>query len=221
MKTRWVATLNARKFKAISHQLLNWKSVGFTGVLLLIVSCSKGDDVETVNNELPVKNESLIIYTDIEPDFASENMNDFYSLDLNNDATVDFTLTTSYDDRLEITSSNDVNGIVAVYNLDPDILPLEINTKILNAFFSTNGEYGSYMVGGFFEIGNCFGEVEDDCFYDWKDKNDKYLGLRFVVEGNTHYGWARLNVTNQTDWVIKDYAYNAIPYKPILAGQKE
>lgn len=36
------------------------------------------------------------------------------------------------------------------------------------------------------------------------------IGLRFQIEGNTHYGWARLDVgANQNNWVIKDYAYNA------------
>ena len=55
---------------------------------------------------------------------------------------------------------------------------------------------------------------------------DKYLGLRFKIGTNTHYGWIRLDVDITTaNWKIKDYAYNAtlsaIPNQgePILAGE--
>ncbi|MBE9490507.1 MAG: T9SS type A sorting domain-containing protein, partial [Bacteroidetes bacterium] len=55
---------------------------------------------------------------------------------------------------------------------------------------------------------------------NWSNKDDKYLGLRFNISGNTHYGWARLTVSVAgSTWVIKDYAYNTIPDEPITAGQ--
>jgi len=55
---------------------------------------------------------------------------------------------------------------------------------------------------------------------------DRYLGLKFVVHGKVHYGWARLSVTlghhRQYDDVIgtlTGYAYETVPNKPIIAGQ--
>ena len=55
---------------------------------------------------------------------------------------------------------------------------------------------------------------------------DRYLGLKFVVHGKVHYGWARLSVTlghhRQYDDVsatLTGYAYETIPNKPIVAGQ--
>jgi|ERR1017187_345099 hypothetical protein len=55
---------------------------------------------------------------------------------------------------------------------------------------------------------------------------DRYLGLKFVVGGEVHYGWARLSVTlghhRQPDDVIgtlTGYAYETVPDKPIVAGQ--
>ena len=49
---------------------------------------------------------------------------------------------------------------------------------------------------------------------------DKYLGLRFNIGGNTHYGWARLDVGGSgSNWVIKDYAYNTTPLASIDAGE--
>ncbi len=61
-----------------------------------------------------------------------------------------------------------------------------------------------------------------------KDKGvkNRYLGLKFVVEGEVHYGWARLSVTlghhRQFDDVVgtlTGYAYETIPDKPIIAGR--
>jgi hypothetical protein len=55
---------------------------------------------------------------------------------------------------------------------------------------------------------------------------DRYLGLKFVVDGEVHYGWARLSVTlghdRQPDDVVgtmTGYAYETVADKPIIAGQ--
>jgi hypothetical protein len=66
----------------------------------------------------------------------------------------------------------------------------------------------------------------------WAGKNkgvrNRYLGLKFVVDGEVHYGWARLSVTlghqRQLDDVIgtlTGYAYETVPDKPIIAGQEQ
>lgn len=50
---------------------------------------------------------------------------------------------------------------------------------------------------------------------------DQYLGLRFQIAGETHYGWARIAPLNgtTTNWAIRDYAYNTTPGESINAGQ--
>jgi hypothetical protein len=55
---------------------------------------------------------------------------------------------------------------------------------------------------------------------------DRYLGLKFLIDGTVHYGWARLSVTlghhRQFDDVIgtlTGYAYETVPDKPITAGR--
>jgi hypothetical protein len=64
----------------------------------------------------------------------------------------------------------------------------------------------------------------------WAGKGEgvtnRYLGLKFVVDGEVHYGWARLSVTlghhRQFDDVsatLTGYAYETVPGKPIIAGQ--
>jgi len=55
---------------------------------------------------------------------------------------------------------------------------------------------------------------------NWNGVTDKYLGLRFTVGANVHYGWARMDVQAIGDvWTLKDYAYNATANGSITAGQ--
>ena len=47
-----------------------------------------------------------------------------------------------------------------------------------------------------------------------------YLGLKFTISGETHFGWARINMpTGPHSGVLTGYAYETIPNKPIRAGQ--
>jgi len=57
----------------------------------------------------------------------------------------------------------------------------------------------------------------------------RYLGLQFQINGETHYGWARLTVTfhggapNVRSWEahLTGYAYETIANQPINAGQTQ
>lgn len=44
-----------------------------------------------------------------------------------------------------------------------------------------------------------------------------FLGLKFVVNGQTHYGWAHITVNGRAS-VLNGYAYETVPNKAILAG---
>ena len=47
-----------------------------------------------------------------------------------------------------------------------------------------------------------------------------FIGLKFDISGNTHYGWARVEVTANGEILsIKDYAYDGTPNTPIVAGE--
>jgi hypothetical protein len=56
----------------------------------------------------------------------------------------------------------------------------------------------------------------------WHNVKTRYLGLAFSIQGQIHYGWARLNVS-QKDCVITavltGYAYETIPNKPVITGK--
>ena len=55
---------------------------------------------------------------------------------------------------------------------------------------------------------------------------NRYLGLKFVIDGKVHYGWARLNVTlghhrqyGDVSGTLTGYAYETIPNKAITTGK--
>ena len=50
---------------------------------------------------------------------------------------------------------------------------------------------------------------------------DKFLGLRFKIGTDTHYGWARINNNgNNGNWLIKDHGFNPTPDAPINANEQ-
>jgi hypothetical protein len=57
----------------------------------------------------------------------------------------------------------------------------------------------------------------------WFRKDNRYLGLQFQINGQTHYGWARLSVRNfnagEMQVGISSFAYETEPNTAIRAGQ--
>jgi len=55
-----------------------------------------------------------------------------------------------------------------------------------------------------------------------KGVKNHYLGLKFVIRGKVHYGWARFTVIVGRGFfseTLTGYAYETIPNKPIVAGK--
>jgi hypothetical protein len=52
----------------------------------------------------------------------------------------------------------------------------------------------------------------------WAYEQGRYLGVKFLIDGQIHYGWVRLSV-ERLPATLTGYAYETIPNKPILAGQ--
>jgi hypothetical protein len=57
----------------------------------------------------------------------------------------------------------------------------------------------------------------------WLYAKNRYLGLKFMIHGQVHYGWARLTVSwkypLEMDATLTGYAYETIPNKPIITGK--
>jgi hypothetical protein len=57
---------------------------------------------------------------------------------------------------------------------------------------------------------------------EWANVTNRYLGLSFKINRQTHYGWARLSVRvhgTSVTGTLTGYAYETIPNKPIIAGK--
>jgi hypothetical protein len=165
--------------------------------------------------------QAQVVYTDVNPDYSHDapQNNGFavYPLDLNNDQTIDFvivsrdTVTPNATVRLTLAAPYGAGNAVAGENPGgyDYALALDINSMVdstLNWIAATNTM--AYNV----DSANPYNE-------NWNGVTDKYLGLKFVVGANTHYGWARLDSYAIGDSVVvKDYAFDATPNVGIMTG---
>jgi hypothetical protein len=51
----------------------------------------------------------------------------------------------------------------------------------------------------------------------WNGTHSPYLGLKFMIDGQVHYGWARV-IAAVRSVTLTGFAYETIPDKPIIAG---
>lgn len=149
--------------------------------------------------------------------------NGFYAIDLNHDGVTDFAIEDSFTGNLsvyfknrmtvlaghdaQILSSRDA-GYAAALPSGAEIGPGS-KWKAQSALLASSWGFSS----GVYTFGN------------WFRKRDRYLGLQFQIDGETHYGWARLSFRDNSATImrahISGFAYETTPNQPIRAGQTE
>jgi hypothetical protein len=148
-----------------------------------------------------------------------------YGLDLNHDGIVDFELivsgdhantSTLFDDMLvNPAAGNAVQGGIIYGQLFAGAL-LAGNKIPGGAFYKGNG---LFMASVFEDPGGSSGRGH------WINVTNHYLGLKFQINGQTHYGWARLSVKAtlgpqiNINAALTGYAYETVPNQSIRAGQ--
>jgi len=64
--------------------------------------------------------------------------------------------------------------------------------------------------------------VTSQTYGQWLNTKSRYLGLQFLIDGQVHYGWARLSTKSSQGSrivaLLTGYAYEMEPNKPIIAG---
>ena len=62
------------------------------------------------------------------------------------------------------------------------------------------------------------------CYGPWNDVHHRFLGLKFMLNGEVHYGWARLSQKCKRGYwetaTLTGYAYETVPDQGLLSGQK-
>ena len=147
------------------------------------------------------------------------------NLDLNNDGIADFALVYgggvagarhaegAFAYALNIypaQAANEVWGIKSTKGVEcAAALPSGVKVGAGAAF--QNGYLPMWEVAGSYTRG-----ATEHC--PWNDKHHgAFLGLKFVVNGETHYGWAHVTVGTTT--VLNGYAYETLPNQPIATGK--
>ncbi len=57
-------------------------------------------------------------------------------------------------------------------------------------------------------------------FGSFLDITNRYLGVRFQINGETHYGWIGFRSTSEGNAQLAGWAYETAPNQPIQAGRK-
>jgi hypothetical protein len=174
--------------------------------------------------------EAKIVYTSANEQIGPNNT---YPLDLNHDGIVDFTFVDSH-----FTSTFD--GGAGVLTIFPQQSANEIWGNQSSAGFRRYasalapgieiGSKGKFQPGEMILAHSSSNEGKRhpnsissyNCDGPWKHAGNRYLGLKFIINGEVHYGWARLSVGCKYLVVrakLTGYAYETIPNKPIIAGQ--
>jgi hypothetical protein len=175
--------------------------------------------------------EAEIVYT---PANETINRNNNYSLDLNHDGTVDFIIANhagqwgsgAGTEQLLIVQAGKSNQVNCAY---PFCLSTFIYAAAVRRGTQIGQPQGQHGWLGHDAIMADEILVNGSALYlnSWANVSNQYLGLRFQINGEVHFGWARLSVKfhgglpeNRT-WEahLTGYAYETIAGKAIIAGQ--
>lgn len=166
-----------------------------------------------------------IVYT---PAHAVITRNHAVALDLNHDGKNDFTFHETF---ITTTSVDEDHSLIL------SVLPAQQKNEIWGKAQQASALRAGVQVGpkGKFSVSKKTMAVDyyadgtggsGTCAGPWNNVKNRYLGLRFTINGTTHFGWARLNVTCTTMYgnhkvtgVLTGYAYETIPDKAIITGK--
>ncbi|MBC8173691.1 MAG: T9SS type A sorting domain-containing protein [Chitinophagales bacterium] len=184
---------------------------------------------------------NVIVHTNIDPDQFFDGGSSVYELDLNNDSTIDFTLSilTNTDVTVSYPSggTNEIPGnilwaipenanAIAAYqtagyvfpfafyiteNVDGDVSWYGNSYPLQSLIYSGIGSTSGGAPLQIFSSGSWFG-----------GQSEKFLGLRIESDGDTHYGWLRMSTSDDNkSFTVIDYAFNTLPDETIETGQTE
>jgi len=184
--------------------------------------------------------EAQVTYTDVDPD-ALVALPDtvgasIFEIDMNSDGNTDVTIVAGNGDWYY---SAGVSNWMSIRALNGSGAEVALQSSYLS------GWGGTYYFGKRFDADAVIGPDESFGYSSWSfqlgwlgtyatgltyntgpwvdGETDKYLGIRFSVDGGTsyHYGWVRLDVAgDQSEVLVKDYAYEETADKAIRAGSQ-
>jgi hypothetical protein len=167
-----------------------------------------------------------VVYTPIQVKLTNGQL----PIDLNHDGTIDYIVSNQsaggscclYQRTLNVTGAfvgSSQNGVIGVSRYANALKPGQaIGPRQLFLF-------APMVMATAFNDSNSFLYVNGP----FANTTDRFLGLKFVVQGHTHYGWARFSVVKAgfrgskpvISATLSGYAYETVPDRRIIAGQTE
>ena len=166
--------------------------------------------------------EAKVVYTQARVSIGG-GVDGRYNLDLNHDGIVDFSIgfcsCQPYGTEVTINSGNVGNMVIRLpgVGFSYSAAALKSGAPIgPKQLFRSAYQDGGLQLGA--AIGAESGKINS--YGPWPGMTGRYLGLKFMINGEAHYGWARMTVGKQLNHVVlTGYAYETIANKPIKAGQ--
>lgn len=170
--------------------------------------------------------EASVVFTKTNAVLAS---NTSLSIDLNNDGVNDVTLVNTFHigGALNTGSSFIQHGFLYAQATQPGA-GVVASSRFVAAFGSKKqiGPQNRFASGPILAMERC--NTPPDTSYailsgPWGNGTNKFLGLKFAINGETHYGWVRINVSHSLCTLtatITGYAYETVPDKRIVTGQR-
>jgi len=169
--------------------------------------------------------EGKIIYTKANKQIGPKTT---FHLDLNHDGVADF-------DLKDALATSSYGGIFGTLSALPDEKHNAVwgHTAFRKGYASALyagvpvGPKGQFLRGAGFMAASSHSGLRAGpwmCTGPWADVTNRYLGLKFTIKGETHFGWARLNVSCSNATVnatLTGYAYETIRNRPIVTGKKK
>jgi len=171
--------------------------------------------------------EAKIVYT---PTHTVVSPNTSLKIDLNSDGIDDFTFTEfGFAGRIANTGSTHSSGFLNVRGA-------QSANQVIGAAHQPTGYAsalaGRVMVGASGHFLSSKSQLMEGCLImqgtavvsdgKWINAKSKYLGLKFVIHGQTHFGWARISVRKSgcsITAVLTGYAYETVANKSIFTGK--
>jgi len=176
---------------------------------------------------MAVPSAAEVVYTVADKALTVDGLGGFtyLNLDVNNDGQPDFRIGLAR--WYSFSSGHDAAfGWASAYGLVPANQVIQSSKGEWRAALPLGfrvGSSGKFQGDNLVRMDYCAGLYTQGRFITsgpWQNVTNRYLGLKFQIEGETHYGWARLNVTKGCDYTITltGYAYETVANKPITAG---
>lgn len=175
--------------------------------------------------------EAEIVYTPLNKTIGRDAS---YSIDLNGDGIVDFILTEHANKDGSFGTLQQVELMAAAGN--QVVCP---SSFCISSFSNAAALSAGVAIGPNVRPRGWIGRIvplafevtflkEGSVYYgdEWSNVRNRYAGLKFKINGEYHYGWARMSVQfhsgtgAQRTWVtqLTGFAYETVAGKPIVAG---